>query len=285
MTNQTWTTGVVTASDGYALKHRRYDSPNPSGPVVACIHGIQSHAGWYEKSCTHLANAGFTTYFFDRRGSGANEVDRGHASGPFRLMDDLQSCLKFVRESHPKSPVILTAISWGGKVAAAVLADHPELAEGLILVAPGFKPKVKPPLADQTRIAVSTFIWPKRMLPVPLSDPSLFTSVPEAIRFIEGDPLGVRHASARLLFSSRVVDIRLARRAKRISTKTLLVLASEDRIIDNQKTKEFVNRFASKDVETVEFPGGHTLEFEPDPKPFFDAMVGWINKRFSGQRG
>ena len=284
MTNQHWTTGVVTASDGYSLTHRKYESANPKGPVVACVHGIQSHAGWYEKSCTHFANAGFTTYFFDRRGSGANTIDRGHASGPFRLMDDLRDCLAFIREDHPSSPLVVTAISWGGKVAAATLADHPDLADGLILVAPGFRPKVRPSFGDQVRIATSTLFNPRRMLPVPLSDPSLFTSVPAGIRFIENDPLSVRFATARLLFSSRILDIRLARRAKRIAHPTLLVLASEDRIIDNEKTRHFVNRFASKDVEVIEFQGGHTLEFEPDPIPFFDTMVGWIEKRFSSGR-
>jgi alpha-beta hydrolase superfamily lysophospholipase len=280
-----WTTGAVTASDGYSLGFRLYLSSNPKGPVVGCVHGIQSHSGWYDRSCRYLAEAGFTTYFFDRRGSGINTADRGHARGFRILLDDFRRCLSMMREAHPQSPVIVQAISWGGKIAAATLADHPTLADGLMLVAPGFMPKVRPPLMDQIRIALSTFLNPRRMLPVPLSDPALFTSNPERMRFIANDPVAVKEATARLLFSSRSLDFRLRRVATRIQQPTLLVLASGDRIIDNDKTLEFVKRFSTTDLEVVELKGSHTLEFEPDPTEFFETLRGWIEKRFLGGDG
>ena len=55
-----------TASDGYRFRYRRYDAAAPRAQVVF-VHGIQSHAGWYERSCTLLAQAGFTVTFLDRR--------------------------------------------------------------------------------------------------------------------------------------------------------------------------------------------------------------------------
>jgi acylglycerol lipase len=281
MSDPAWTVGAVTATDGYSMAFRKYASPAPKGPVVASIHGIQSHAGWYQGSCKHLAESGYTTYFFDRRGSGANTVDRGHARSHFQLIDDLRKCLEFVREEHRGSPVVLFANSWGGKVAAATLADYPNHADGLIMVGPGFCPKVRPSVADQFRIAFCTLFNPRRLLPVPLSDPSLFTDVPAGFRFIEQDEMGIRRASARLLFSSRLLDFRLRRVAKRIVHPTLLVLSSEDRIIDNEKTREYMKRFASKDLEIVELTGGHTLEFEPDPSPYFNTLSRWIAERFS----
>ena len=274
------TTGIVEASDGYALGYRMYPSANPKGPVVGCVHGIQSHSGWYDRSCRFLADAGFTTYFFDRRGSGINTVDRGHASGFRILIDDFSRCLKMMRASYPQSPVIVNAISWGGKIAAATLASHPALADGLILVAPGFMPRVRPPFMDQVRIAYSAFVNPRRMLPVPLSDPALFTENPEWMRFIANDPIAVKQATARLLFSSRMLDFRLLRVARRIQQPTLLVLASKDRIVNNAKTRAFVNRFMTRDLEVVEFQGAHTLEFEPDPTEFFETLRRWIEKRF-----
>ena len=282
MAEQAWTTGTVPASDGYLLGFRKYASANATGPVLAFNHGIQSHSGWYGRGCRYFADAGFTNYFFDRRGSGINEVDRGHARSHFQLMDDLRACLAMLRREHPKSPLILTAISWGGKLAVATLADHPELADGLILVAPGFVPQVHPPLSDQLRIALAGPFRPRRKLPVPLSDPALFTPHAEGQRLIEQDPLSIREASARLLFCSRLLDFRLRRVAPRITHPTLLVLASKDRIIDNDQTRAFVGRFASRDVEIVELEGGHTLEFEPDPVPYYETLRQWIEGRFSG---
>jgi len=282
MADQSWTLGTLPASDGYTLRFRKYESANPKGPVIAFNHGIQSHGGWYDRGCRYFADAGFTNYFFDRRGSGLNESDRGHARSHFQLMDDLRASLAMVRREHPGSPLILAAISWGGKLAVATLADHPQLADGLILVAPGFVPQVHPPLGDQLRIALAGPFRPRRKLPVPLSDPALFTPHPEGQELIAQDPVSIREASARLLFCSRLLDFRLRRVAKRITHPTLLVLASMDRIIHNAQTRAFVGGFASKDVEIVELEGGHTLEFEPDPTPYYETLRRWIDRQFSG---
>ena len=69
-----------TASDGYRCHYRRYVPPE-SGPAVrahvVCIHGIQSHSGWYEYSCSRLRQAGYLVSFLDRRGAGLNDQDRG----------------------------------------------------------------------------------------------------------------------------------------------------------------------------------------------------------------
>jgi alpha-beta hydrolase superfamily lysophospholipase len=280
MAEQAWTVESALAADGYALGFRKYASAHPRGPVVACIHGIQSHSGWYDRGCRFLADSGFTTYFLDRRGSGVNAAERGHAKSHFQLIDDLRRTLAVLRESHPGKPLILLAISWGGKVGVATLADHSALADGLILVAPGFAPMVRPPFVDQVRIALSTFTRPRRLLPVPLSDPALFTGNPDWQQFIASDPLAVKQASARLLFSSRLLDFRLRRVAGRITHPTLLLLASEDRIIDNAQTRAFARRFASNDVEIVELQGAHTLEFERDPTVYFQALKNWIEKKF-----
>ena len=56
----------------------------PRGYVVA-LHGIQSHSGWYEYSSGRMCEAGFEVRFLDRRGSGENTEDRGHAVHPDRL--------------------------------------------------------------------------------------------------------------------------------------------------------------------------------------------------------
>lgn len=67
------------AGDGYRWRYRRYDAgDNPRGLIVF-VHGIQSHAGWYDNSCRQLQQAGYTVYFLDRRGSGMNQEARGDA--------------------------------------------------------------------------------------------------------------------------------------------------------------------------------------------------------------
>ena len=57
----------------------------PTGPTkgqVVVLHGVQSHSGWYHRLGRTLASSGYLASFPDRRGSGANQADRGHARRP-----------------------------------------------------------------------------------------------------------------------------------------------------------------------------------------------------------
>ena len=78
------------ASDGYRLKFRHWAPVHPRGIVIA-LHGMQSHSGWYDYSSRCLADAGFAVYFPDRRGSGLNGFQRGHAAHAMRLANDVRA--------------------------------------------------------------------------------------------------------------------------------------------------------------------------------------------------
>jgi alpha-beta hydrolase superfamily lysophospholipase len=271
-----------TASDGYCWRYRHYPVPGgvpgPRADVVL-IHGIQSHAGWYEYSCTALSRAGFAVSFLDRRGSGLNEQDRGDAPGFRRLLDDLAEFLRGLRQQHPGRKTFLAAVSWGGKLGAALQRRHPGLVDGLALLGPGFFPRVGPSRRERLAILWSRLVEPRRLFPVPLNDPELFTASPEWQRFIRDDPLGLRQATARLLVESVRLDGYLRFVPSHVRVPVLLMLAEHDRIIDNAPTRRFVERFASADKEVIEYPGAHhTLEFEPDPDRFVGDLRRWLER-------
>jgi alpha-beta hydrolase superfamily lysophospholipase len=263
-----------TASDGYRWRYRHYPAVGEPRARVVCVHGIQSHGGWYQTSCERLAQAGFEIYFLDRRGSGLNERDRGDAPGFRRLVDDLAESLKELVK-----PIFLVGISWGGKTATALQKRHPGLVEGLILLCPGFFPQVKPPLFQRLGIAFSRLIAPGKLYPVPLSDPALFTASPRWQQFLREDSLSVRQATARFLLESVRLDSYLRFVPRHVKVPVLLLLAECDRIIDNARTQRFVERFASFDKTVIEYPGAHhTLEFEPDPERFIRDVRNWMER-------
>jgi alpha-beta hydrolase superfamily lysophospholipase len=288
-----------TSSDGYRWRYRRYAPAGKPRAQVVCIHGIQSHGGWYEYSCTRLAQARFTVSFLDRRGSGLNEQDRGDAPGFRRLLDDLAEFLRVVRgladeapardtnssPPHPTSPpVFLAAISWGGKLAVALQRRHPGLVDGLALLCPGFYSRVKPSLGQRLRILGARLIKPRKLFPIPLNDPELFTATPKWQRFIQEDPLGLRQATARLLIESVRLDGYLRFVPQYVQVPVLLLLAEQDRIIKNEPTRRYVDRFATADKEVIEYPGAHhTLEFEPEPDRFISDLTNWFERRGAGR--
>ena len=107
-----------------------------------CIHGVQSHGGWYVHSCRRLAEAGFEVLFLDRRGSGLNEQARGDAPGFRRLLQDVAEFLEEKRHKSPVKKTFVVGISWGGKTAVGVEKCRPGLMDGVALLCPGFRPRV-----------------------------------------------------------------------------------------------------------------------------------------------
>jgi alpha-beta hydrolase superfamily lysophospholipase len=274
------TIATFTASDGYRLHYRHYPARATARGRVVCIHGIQSHGGWYTASCDYLAGQGWDVAFLDRRGSGLNPEARGDTPLYRRLLLDLAEFLG--HGSGP--PPLLLAISWGGKVAVALERFRPGLMSGLVLLAPGLCPRVGPPLGQRLRIAWSRLVAPRRLFPIPLDDPDLFTATPRWQEFIRDDPLSLRRATARLLVASVLLD-RAARRARPfVRVPTLLMLAGRDRIIDNARTRAWFEQLASADREVIEYPEAHhTLEFEPDPAPLFADLDRWLGRHAAKQ--
>lgn len=84
-------------SDGSPLYYRHWrPAQRPRGRIVY-LHGIQSHGGWFSQSCRHLSRGGYEVFFLDRRGSGLNRTDRGHADGWRQLVDDVVTFLRILR--------------------------------------------------------------------------------------------------------------------------------------------------------------------------------------------
>jgi alpha-beta hydrolase superfamily lysophospholipase len=228
------------------------------------LHGIRSHAGWYAGSLWKFADAGYEACFLDRRGSGQNAIARGDCPGYRRLVADV---VEFMA-AQPEFPTHLVGISWGGKLATLVAEQVP--VKSLVLIAPGFVPKVRPALHTRLRILLARLIQPMKLFPVPLNEPKLFTKNLRWQQFLQENPHDLHEGTARFFVSSVGMDLRLRRAT--FPRPTLTLLAGEDEIIDNQKTRGFL----AGRTEFREYAGlAHTLEFEDETLAFTDDVVAW----------
>ena len=279
-----WSLQEFKATDGYAWRYRKYPGAEPAKGQLVFLHGIQSHAGWYQHSCSWLSARGWEVSFIDRRGSGANYEDRGDAPSFRRLVDDVAEYLQALPRSVTtpngvvKHPVFLAAISWGGKLAVALERRHPGLIDGLILMCPGIAPRIKPSVVQRLKILMSRFFRPRKFYDIPLNDPELFTATPHWQDFLRQDSHRLHRATARFLIESARLDGYLRFAPKYVHVPSLLLLAEQDRIIHNEKTRAFVERFPNTDKTIIEYAGAHhTLEFEPDPSRFLEDMNRWLD--------
>jgi len=267
-------------SDGYPARVRWWRAERPRGAVLY-LHGIQSHGGWYETSGTMLAERGLTVLMPDRRGSGLNQQDRGHCESVERCIDDVRELLDVLLRETGQPSAHLVGVSWGGKSAVAATAAMPQQVRSLSLIAPGFFAKVDLPAVEKLRVAFSLVNNRKRMFDIPLNDARLFTGNSERIRYVEEDSLRLMEVSATFLVASRQLD----RRARKLADSPWrgsvhLLLAGRDRIIENEKTSEWLRALPSPDRQITQYPDAHhTLEFESDPTSFFKDLCDWIVAR------
>lgn len=260
------------ASDGYAFYVRTYKPDLPARARIVLLHGIRSHAGWYETSCRRLAELGFEVHALDRRGSGWNTAYRGDCPSFRRLLRDVTEYIMHLRHHRAFTPTILAGISWGGKLALALPAFRPGIVDGVALLCPGICPRIQPPISQRLRYAVASILRPTRTFPIPLNEPELFTAHAEWQSFIRENPHDLHDATARFYANSFRLDLYLRRNARRVKTPVLLMLAEHDRIVHNARTRAMLARLKNaRSVGVIDYPGAHhTLEFEP-------AMHLWIH--------
>jgi alpha-beta hydrolase superfamily lysophospholipase len=268
------------AADGRQLAVRVWHATIPPQGRVVFLHGITSHGGWYNRSCQHLAAAGFDVHFLDRRGSGLNIDQPGDVDRWQTWLDDVRTYLERDRDAQP---TVLCGISWGGKLAAAVARRDPALIRGLGLVCPGLYSPHEPGFIKRMILACpAPSRLQQRRVPIPLRSPTLYTESPEWQEFIARDPLALREVTFRFAREDRALT-RFARQAAPfLKMPLLLVLVGRDRIVNNRRTRAFFFRTTTAQRTLLEYPNAaHTLEFEPDPRPYFQDLADWIGATLS----
>jgi acylglycerol lipase len=271
------------ASDGYPLYLTLWRvTEQPLRGHVVILHGVQSHGGWYKRLGRSLASAGYDVSFPDRRGSGANQLERGHAPSASRLIQDLVDWLETIRREQPDLPIAVAGISWGGKLVVITAARKPDLVDAIALICPGLHPRIGVTRRERLQIAWAFLTNRHKMFPIPLADPALFTANPDGQEFITADPLCLHEGTAGLLAASFFIDRLVARAPAKVHQPALLMSAGRDRIVDNAKTLAYFQKLASTDREVIEYVDAHhTLEFEPDPSRYALDLVNWLDRHFS----
>ncbi len=268
----------VALSDGYSSYGRYWSPPQPRGAVLF-HHGIQSHCGWYEASAARLVAAGYAVLQVDRRGSGRNQEDRGHADSADQLIADALTGRDELARRSGFTQYHVVGVSWGGKLAVAAYVSDPAGVQSLSLVTPGLFPRVGVSKQQMAKIGFAMLYEPRRLFDIPLNVAELFTSVPHWQDFFNTDQLTLRQCSASFYLASRRMDKLAAKLPSARPISLHLFVVSDDHIIDNDKTVNFIRELHwPKCRITTCVDARHALDFEPDPEPYFKDLVAFVQE-------
>lgn len=266
------------AADGAELGFVAYRQPaTAASTALVYLHGIESHAAWFDTAARLLQQRGYDVFCLDRRGSGINRENRGFVSGHVDRFDTLVTDVKFfVRPLRPHyERVFLVGLSWGGKLALAYGLTYPEDCSGLILITPGLRPLVDVGPATKLWVFVANGLAPQARVAIPIQ-PEMFTTTPEHLQYIRDDALRLKQATARFLSESVRLDRYLERVIAEHTLPTLLFLAGQDRIIDNAGVIELLEHADRASLDLIEYADQtHSIQFDAPDRLVAD-MSHWI---------
>ncbi len=287
-------------SDGYVANYRLWQPTQPSGRALILLHGIQSHSGWYYRSCSHWAHQGWLVIAPDRRGSGTNTTHRGDVLHVERWLFDISAWINFarslttgsLRQSFRDQPlvsfqpeIVLAGLSWGGRLAAAYASLWPENLSAYMLLYPGICPRIEPTRLQKLLLKfVQRTSLSQKLKKIPGLEPSRFTRNISAQEFIARDALALREATFRFFWHHHQLGPLALQGLSHPQRPVFLALAGQDQIIDSHRTQALFQ----KELQRSQLPhelqwyaeAAHTIEFEPCHTLFLEQSTNWLNRVF-----
>lgn len=141
-----WVWGMFASEDGIQMRFGQTGNTNSARATVVMLPGYTATMDMYGEQVGEIAARGYHVIGFDLRGQGGSQ--RPRPGQPEKLLIEnfkiYSNDLALFLDSFglPKDrPVIVMGMSFGGHVAYRVGAEHSDLVDGLLLLAPALRPK------------------------------------------------------------------------------------------------------------------------------------------------
>jgi len=250
--------------------------PKDMRNVMVVSHGLGEHGGRYGNLVDYFAPRGFGLYVQDHRGHGQSSGARGHVSEFRHYVDDLAAYVRKVGEQAGQGKVVMVGHSLGGLIAIAYSLSYPETVSKLVLSAPGIRPYQQPPRIKASLGKILARLVPRLLMNNEL-DASFICRDPDVVRAYTVDPLVHDRVSTRFFTEYLGTAARVLRDAHLLNVPVLLLLAGEDRLVDNEANRQFFDKVGSDMKEMKVYPGlYHEIFNEPEKDQVFSKMKSWL---------
>ncbi|PHV11801.1 lysophospholipase [Chitinimonas sp. BJB300] len=277
---------------------------------MVIAHGMAEHAARYDDFARFLNQHDCEVWALDHRGHGQS-VQHGRlghfadTEGWKKVVGDLVCLLTHVRRHSPGLPVVLFGHSMGSFVARSLVLAEPELTNGLILSATGFRQSAlarvmagiaavsgrssgwDQPSALMRKLVFGTFNL--RFVPSRTTFDWL-SRVPEEVDAYLADPMAGFDCSAGLwrdLFLGIVeMETREARESGLPDIPVWLLAGSHDPVsMGGKGCKQLADRYQAAglhDVSVTIYPQGrHEMLNERNRAEVYADFAAWLDKRFT----
>jgi len=275
---------VVSTEDGVQLQGRRWTCAKPRA-VVVIAHGFGEHGGSYGHVAEELAGShAIDVLAVDFRGHGRSPGRRGVIRRYDLFMDDLRAVVTWISRQEKGLPLFLLGHSNGGQVSLRLMVEGCRRVRGLIVSNPAIRIGMEVP---QVKIVIGKVLravapWITLSSGSPSSD---LTRDPRMRIAFENDPLRHNRINPHFYFGMVEGEKYLMSRAKEMKAPLLMLLGSNDPVIDPNTSREFFDRVASEDKSLLIYPGMlHEPLNEIGREQVIADLVRWIEQRIDDER-
>lgn len=263
---------IAVMDDGARLPLDIYAATRPRAVIVA-IHGFNGYANDFALAGPWLARHGVTVYAYDQRGFGRTD-HRGVWPGTQRMVDDLETLVRLVRERHRGLPVHVMGTSMGGAVAMIALAQGLQV-DGTILVAPavwGWS-TMSPLYASTLWVAAHTVPW----MTVTGAGLEIWpTDNVEALRAYARDQLNIKETRVDTIYGLVSLMDEAYGAADRFDTPVLYLYGEKDELVPEPASREAMAGITAPKRVVIYEEGWHMLLHDLQRERVYRDILAWI---------
>jgi alpha-beta hydrolase superfamily lysophospholipase len=277
----------VAARDGIKLAvHEWAPVQRQAGqPVVLFLHGIGMHGAPYAAIAAGFTSHGIVLVAPDLRGHGQSEGTRGILVEPHVLRADVGAVYEAIEKRYPDAGVVLVGDSMGGLLAADYAWRGERRLAGVALLVPAFG--VYEGLLERNLLGLGEVLTSRR---VALGTPDQIhgcTRNPDFARARLADALALNEVRLSYVMNIGRMQREWPRAAAEMTLPLYVIVAGNDRIVDNKATKKVFDRAATPAPEKISRnykDASHTVCWDPDTPALIDDLARWVLRKASRER-
>ena len=263
---------------GFSCALYTWRPAKPPIGLAVVLHGYAAHARYPTVlyAARVLVQAGFAVCAFDLPGHGASDGQRAYVPSAATAIEDSVAGVEAAKAAFPALPALLVGSSMGGALAVQVSLRLP--VDGLVLLAPMLAISLSPVLRNLLWVLSYSPLARLPLIGSNSTDSAAQYADPERRAACDDDPLSY-HGRLHPASASACVELANDTRGRlaEVAAPFLLMLAGDDRVVDNAGSEELATRARTPEgARTVlRYPGAlHGLLCEaPDRRAKIEAAI------------
>lgn len=245
--------------------------------VVAIVHGVKSHSGYYFWAAEQLVARGFAVYALDLHGRGQSEGERFYLEKFDDYLDDVRALVRLAKSREPGLPVFLLGHSAGGVISSVYTLEHQSELAGFVCESFAFQ-VYAPDFALTVLKGLSHILPHTHVLNLKTED---FSRDPKVVQAMHDDPLIAGEVQpTRTVAELVLADERLKREFPQITLPVLIMHGTADKVTRPAGSQLFYDTAGSKDKTLKLYEGhAHDLLNDLDREKVMADITAWIESR------